>query len=353
MAVPSLVSMFKFSMEQVNIPLQPDAATDLPQVPVSDAARLVSVVVPFMNERETLEPLSRQIDAAFSVLPVQYEVLFVDDGSSDGGSGIAEDLCRQNHRIRLIRFTRNFGKAAAISAGIANAKGDVIITIDADLQDDPVEIPRFLEAIGAGNDYVCGWKTDRRDSIGKTVPSRIFNLMTSQLFNIRIHDINCGFKAYTRRAALHLNLYGELHRFTPAILHAAGYRGTEIPVTHHARVHGESKYGSKRLVKGLLDMITVKLFTRYNARPLHFFAMFGLPMLTLGGLFITYLTVLWFLDMGPIGNRPLLLIGVLLVVTGTQVLSIGLVAELIQASGMQERRKYVIDRIIGGGNDQP
>jgi glycosyltransferase involved in cell wall biosynthesis len=308
----------------------------------------VSFVVPFLNECRTLATLYEQIGAAVADLPIDHEILFVDDGSTDDGPTIVEAICARDPRVRLLRFTRNFGKAAAISAGIAHAAGEVIVTLDADLQDDPAEVARFLAEIDRGNDYVSGWKQVRHDPIGKTLPSRIFNFVTSWLFDIRIHDINCGFKAYTRRAALHLNLYGELHRFTPAILHAAGFPGTEIAVTHRPRTHGKSKYGIGRLVKGLLDMATVKLFTRYNARPLHFFALFGLPMLLLGGLFIAYLTVLWFLDMGPIGNRPLLLIGVLLVVTGTQLLGIGLVAELIQAAGMREHRKYVIDRIVGG-----
>jgi hypothetical protein len=219
--------------------------------------------------------------------------------------------------------------------------------MDADLQDDPAEIPRFLEGLEAGYDVVSGWKATRNDPIGKTLPSRFFNMMTSRLFHIDLHDINCGFKGYSRRAAKHLNLYGELHRFTPALLHSSGFSVTEIQVLHHARQHGESKYGFKRIVKGFLDLATVKLVTRYQSRPLHFFAMIGLPLMLLGGLIISYLSVLWLLGLGPIGDRPILLIGILFVVTGTQVVSVGLLGELFQASSLRELDKYVIDRIEG------
>lgn len=310
---------------------------------------LVSVVVPFLNEQDTLETLNTRIAEAFVSIDKTYEIIFVDDGSTDDGAEIVERLSETDSHVRVVRFTRNFGKAAAISAGIREARGSVVVTMDADLQDDPTEIPNFLEKLSEGNDYVSGWKQNRDDPLGKTLPSKVFNWMTSKMFSIEIHDINCGFKAYTRRAADHLNLYGDMHRFTPAILHAAGYHGTEIPVRHVAREFGVSKYGSKRIIKGFLDMFTVKMTTTYNARPLHFFAMIGLPLCLLGTLFIAYLSVLWFLNMGPIGDRPLLLIAILLIVTGTQVLSIGFVAELLQSSKISESQKYVIDQITENG----
>ncbi|WP_419904828.1 glycosyltransferase family 2 protein [Kiloniella sp.] len=310
---------------------------------------LVSVIVPFLNEQDTLIKLNDRISEAFSSLNNPYEVIFVDDGSVDEGVKIAEGLSETDNHVRVIRFTRNFGKAAAISAGFREARGSIVVTMDADLQDDPAEIPNFLQKLSEGNDYVSGWKQNRNDPLGKTLPSKIFNWMTSKLFNIEIHDINCGFKAYTRRATNHLNLYGEMHRFTPAILHSAGYQGAEIPVKHSAREFGVSKYGSKRMIKGLLDMFTVKMMTTYNARPLHFFAMIGLPLCLLGTLFIAYLSALWVLDLGPIGNRPLLLIGILLFVTGTQVLSVGFVAELFQSSRIRENQKYVIDQVTENG----
>lgn len=310
--------------------------------------RSVSIVVPFLNEAETLEPLHARITEAMAALSPAHEIILVDDGSDDGGELVAEALADIDPRVRVIRFTRNFGKAAALSAGFAEARGDVVITMDADLQDDPKEIGRFLDKLAEGYDVVSGWKQTRHDPVGKTLPSKVFNRATAWLFDVDLHDINCGFKAYTRRAARHLNLYGELHRFTPALLHAAGYRVAEIAVEHHPRAHGVSKYGSRRLVKGLLDIVTVKLKTRYQSRPLHFFAMLGLPLFLIGMAMISYLTALWFLDLGPIGNRPLLLIGILFVVTGTQVLGVGLVAELLQAAGLRESDKYVIDQRFGG-----
>lgn len=310
------------------------------------AATSVSIVVPFLDECATLEALFGRVRDVMETTGRPWEMIFVDDGSRDGGTEIASRLARANRNVTLVRFTRNFGKASALSAGFAQARGDIIVTMDADLQDDPAEIPRFLEILGDGYDVVSGWKQTRHDPIGKTLPSRIFNRMTAKMFDIDLHDINCGFKAYTRRAAKRLNLYGELHRFTPALLHAVGYRCAEIAVQHHAREHGQSKYGMMRMVKGLLDLGTVKLLTRYQSRPLHFFAMIGLPMLLLGTGFIAYLSVLWLLGMGPIGTRPLLFIGILLTVTGTQILGVGLVAELLQASGLKERDKYVIDETV-------
>ena len=306
----------------------------------------VSIVVPFLDEVDSLEALFARVREVMDDTNRTWEIIYIDDGSRDRGPEVVAKLAKTHSEVKLIRFTRNFGKASALSAGIAQARGEIIVTMDADLQDDPKEIPRFLEKLSENYDVVSGWKQTRNDPIDKTLPSRIFNRMTAKMFDIDIHDINCGFKAYTRRAAKRLNLYGELHRFTPALLHAVGYSCTEIPVEHHAREHGKSKYGAMRMVKGLLDLGTVKLLTRYQSRPLHFFAMIGLPLFLIGLSFISYLSVLWLLGMGPIGTRPLLFIGILFSVTGTQILGVGLVAELLQASGLRERDKYVIDETI-------
>ncbi len=320
----------------------------------ADTSKSVSIVVPFLNEQETLIQLHRRVAEAMAETGREWEMIFVDDGSTDKSSEIAADIALSHPNVTLLRFTRNFGKASALSAGMAHAQSGIVITMDADLQDDPAEIPRFLEKLDEGYDVVSGWKQIRNDPIGKTLPSRIFNRMTAKMLDVELHDINCGFKAYTRRATRRLNLYGELHRFTPALLHAQGFSYAELPVKHHAREHGHSKYGTMRMVKGLLDLSTVKLITQYQSRPLHFFAMLGLPILLLGLSFITYLTILWFLDLGPIGNRPLLQIGILLTVTGTQILGVGLVAELLQATGLREHDKYVIDKTISqrGGEEQ-
>jgi len=218
--------------------------------------------------------------------------------------------------------------------------------MDADLQDDPAELPRFLAAIEAGADVVCGWKQVRHDPIGKTLPSRLFNTVVNRTFGLDLHDHNCGFKAYRAEALGALNLYGELHRFVPALLHARGYRLVELAVEHHPRRFGRSKFGAGRLVKGALDLMTVALTTRYAARPLHVFGAVGLVMLALGGLALAYLCALWLLGMGPIGDRPLLLFGMLLMLFGGQLIGTGLIAEIVLARSIDERGKYEVrDRV--------
>jgi glycosyltransferase involved in cell wall biosynthesis len=308
---------------------------------------MVSLVVPFVNERDTITSLVKAQCSALNESNVNYEIILIDDGSTDDGALIAANEASNNEHVRFIQFTRNFGKASALSAGMAKARGDIIITMDADMQDDPIEIPRFLEAIQQGNDVVSGWKKERHDPIGKRLPSGIFNKMVQLTFGIGIHDINCGFKAYTRRAAKALDLYGELHRFTPALLFANGYSVTEIVVKHNSREYGESKYGYSRLFKGLLDLLSVKLMTKYKARPLHFFGQIALPFGLLGIGILIYLTVLWFAGYGPIGNRPLLLFGILFVITATQLLGIGLTAELLQTNRLSEQDKYVVEAEYG------
>lgn len=308
---------------------------------------MISVIVPFFNERETVVPLAKTLISVLEKMSRPFEIIFVDDGSDDDGPEKIHRFSQSEDRIRVIIFTQNFGKAAALSAGIQRAVGSVIITMDADLQDEPNEIPRFLEKMEEGFDVVSGWKEIRHDTIGKRIPSKVFNTIVRWAFQIDLHDINCGFKAYDRRAAKSLNLYGELHRFTPALLQAVGYSVGELSVQHHPRAYGHSKYGASRFIKGLLDLITVKLMTRYHARPLHFFGMLGVPIGLLGALILGYLTILWFAGLGPIGDRPLLLIGILFLVTSTQLLGIGLIAELLQTSRLAEHDKYVIKMEIG------
>ncbi|MEM9682779.1 MAG: glycosyltransferase family 2 protein [Pseudomonadota bacterium] len=313
------------------------------------AIDLVSIVVPFLDEAETLPELATRIADAARRLPCDYEIIFVNDGSTDNGAEIAARLSKTDPRICLIDLMRNFGKAAALSAGMTYARGDVIVTMDADLQDDPRELPRFLGQIEAGCDVVSGWKQDRQDPIGKTLPSKVFNYMVRRAFDLDLHDINCGFKAYTRAAARALNLYGELHRFTPALLHGLGYSVKEIPVRHNPRRHGRSKYGAARIVKGLFDLVTVILLTRYQARPLHFFGGIALALGLLGGVILSYLTALWVLGMGPIGNRPLFFLGILLITTATQLFGVGLIAELLQTTQLRDSGKYAIREMVGFG----
>lgn len=318
-----------------------------PENPVIQQSRSVSVVLPFLNEAQTLERLVEGIRKVMSLTGRRYDIFLIDDGSTDAGPEIARDLATHLPEVRMISFTRNFGKASALSAGLSHSSGDVVITMDADFQDDPAELPRFLEKIDEGYDVVSGWKKMRNDPFGKTVPSKVFNFITSRNFGIRVHDINCGFKAYTRRAVKSLNLYGELHRFTPAILNEQGFKIAEIAVKHHSREFGHSKYGWSRFIKGILDIITVKLLTRYHTRPLHFFAFIGIPILLFGLLALAYLFVLWLMHYRPIGDRPLMLIGLLSVIVGVQILGTGLLAELFQSRLLSEDKKYVIDEISG------
>ncbi len=307
----------------------------------------LSIVVPFFNEEETIDKLYKQIVAAVAPTGCPFEVIYVNDGSTDLGAMKAQKLVESNTAVSLINFRTNFGKAAALSAGFRRARGDVVITMDADLQDDPAEIPRFLEQIRSGVDVVSGWKQKRHDPLGKTLPSKLFNAVVGRIFGLRLHDYNCGFKAYRRSALVHLNLYGELHRFTPALLHSLGFQVSEIPVTHHPRSHGQSKYGWSRLIKGMIDLFTVLLSTRFRMRPAHLFAYIGLPIAGSGFAALTYLSVLWLIGAGPIGSRPLLFLGIMAVLFGTQMVATGLIAEVIRASRPQEEEKYLVESEYG------
>lgn len=304
----------------------------------------VSIVVPFLNEEETLRTLHGEIADALS--GTDFEILFVDDGSTDSSEQVVRGIVAEDRRASLIGFRRNFGKAAALSAGFRRARGDILITMDADLQDDPKELPRFLAAIAEGADVVCGWKQVRHDPRGKTMPSRLFNAAVNKTFGLDLKDHNCGFKAYRREAVENVNLYGELHRFVPALAKARGYRIVELPVHHRARQFGVSKYGWSRLIKGALDLLTVALTTRYGARPLHMFGGGGLVVGLVGGLILSYLALLWVLGAGPIGNRPLLLFGMLLVLGGAQMIGIGLLGELFLSRSIREDDKYDIRHVV-------
>ena len=307
----------------------------------------LSIVVPFFNEEESLERLYEKIAATMAQVGCPFEVIFVNDGSTDSGPITLQKLVESHADVVLINFRTNFGKAAALSAGFRRARGDVVITMDADLQDDPTEIPRFLDQLRRGYDVVSGWKQKRHDPLGKTLPSKLFNAVVGQIFGLRLHDYNCGFKAYRRSAIAHLNLYGELHRFTPALLHSLGFQVSEIAVTHHPREHGKSKYGWNRLIKGMIDLFTVLLSTRFRMRPAHLFAYVGLPIAGIGFAALAYLSVLWLIGAGPIGSRPLLFFGITCVLFGTQMVATGLIAEVVRASSSPEEDKYLVESEFG------
>lgn len=305
-------------------------------------ARFLSFIVPVYNERDSLPVLFEEIDAACAACGAAYEVIFVDDGSTDGGRETLRALSAEYPQVVVIEFRRNFGKAAALDAGFRAAAGDVVFTLDGDLQDDPKEIPRFLAKLDEGYDVVSGWKETRRDPLDKRAPSKFFNLVVSGLSGLKLNDFNCGFKAYQADAVRDLNLYGELHRFIPVLLHWRGFTVGEIAVHHRPRRHGRSKFGAARLFTGAMDLATVILNTRYQTRPLHIFGAVGALVGASGFAILSYLTVLWFLDAGAIGTRPLFFLGILLSISSLQFFTVGLLGEFIQRQSTGARRAYFI-----------
>ncbi|HEV3479653.1 MAG TPA: glycosyltransferase family 2 protein [Gaiellaceae bacterium] len=289
---------------------------------------MISVVVPVHDEERSVEPLYEELRAALEPLGRRWEAVFVDDGSADGSLGALTRLHAASPNVKVVRLRRNFGKAAALAAGFRHAEGDVVVTIDADLQDDPAEIPRLLAKLDEGFDLVSGWKAQRRDPLSRRLPSRIFNGVVGRVSGLRLHDLNCGLKAYRADVVRNLRIYGELHRFLPVLAHDRGYRVAELPVHHRPREHGKSRYGVERYLRGFLDFLTVWFMGRYRHRPLHLFGGLGLTLGALGTILLTYLTVLK-LSGEAIGHRPLLTLGVLLVVVGLQFFSLGLLSELI------------------------
>jgi dolichol-phosphate mannosyltransferase len=303
--------------------------TDAPAVHRSASTRrTVSVVVPLLNEEATLEQLYQELESALSATAVDWEVVFVDDGSTDGSYRELVRLHAAHLNVRVVRQRRNFGKAAALAAGIEVAAGDVIVTMDADLQDDPSEIPNLLAKLDEGFDIVSGWKCDRHDPFVRRFVSRIYNTATRLATGVKLHDMNCGLKAYRAEVFEHVRLYGERHRFVPVLAHQVGFSVTELPVNHRARANGHSKFGIERYLRAPFDLLTVVFMGRYRHRPLHLFGGLGLTASFAGGVILAYLTVIK-VGGARIGDRPLLLLGVLLVVVGIQFLSLGLIGEML------------------------
>lgn len=307
----------------------------------------LSFVIPFMDEEPTLRPLFDRItEQCRDILRdgETFEVIFIDDGSKDGGVTVVEELAAEHPEVILLELRGNFGKSAALAAGFDHATGDIIFTLDADLQDDPKEIPRFLEKLDEGYDLVSGYKRKRHDPITKVFPSRVFNWMVRRMTGIELHDVNCGFKAYRRVVMENVNIYGELHRFVPVLAHWKRFRIGELVVEHHAREFGRSKFGGGRFFRGLVDLMTVTFLLKYERRPAHFFGLIGGLAAMAGFAICTYLSVLW--TMGEaIGGRPLLILGVLLIVVGVQILATGFIAELLVHMG-ERRIPYSIRRVV-------
>ena len=311
---------------------------------------MISVVVPLHNEERSVTLLYEELQAALEPGGVRWEAVFVDDGSTDGSFSALTRLHNTHDNVRVVRLRRNFGKAAALATGFAQARGETVVTIDADLQDDPAEIPRLLIKLDEGFDLVSGWKARRRDPLRRRVLSRIFNWVTGRLSGLRLHDMNCGLKAYRSEVVRGLRLYGELHRFIPVLAHYRGFRIAELPVNHRAREHGRSRYGVERYVRGFLDLLTVSFIGRYRHRPLHLFGGLGLVLGAVGFAILVYLTIIKLLG-HAIGERPLLTLGVLLVVVGLQFFSLGLISEMLTSQheetiGGREQAELHVDEVL-------
>lgn len=307
----------------------------------------ISVVVPLFNEKEALPALYREIATSLRPLGADFEIIFVDDGSTDGSFGLLKHLRQGDDSIRIVRFRRNFGKSAALSAGFDYARGEIVVTLDADLQDRPHEIGRLIERLESGCDLVSGWRRTRRDRWTKRLASRVFNSVTALLTGVRLHDINCGMKAYRRSVIEEISVYGEMHRYIPVLASYRGFILGEVEVEHGRRPHGRSKYGVTRMLGGFFDLITVILLARYNRKPLHIFGIVG-GLMSLSGLgILTYLTVLWFFD-EALSGRPLLLLGVVLLIVGAQSILFGLLAEMIAYASRREH-DYAVETVVGTG----
>jgi dolichol-phosphate mannosyltransferase len=316
---------------------------------------MISIVVPLYNERDSLRPLYDEIVEAAKTADLDFELIFVDDGSADGSWAVVAELAKADSRVRALRFRRNFGKAAALSAGFRVALGNPVLTLDADLQDDPHEIPRFLAKLDEGNDVVSGWKQVRHDPWHKVYPSRVFNGLVGWVTGVRLHDHNCGMKCYRAEVFREVRLYGELHRFIPVLAAARGFRVGELAINHRPRKYGDSKYmGPGRFVKGFLDLMTVKFLTGFGRRPQHLLGSVGLLSFGLGVLAMIYLAVTWMIRLfapswfPPLHERPLLLYAVAAVLLGAQLTSIGFIAELITAYQSRDEDSYSVAEQIDG-----
>lgn len=305
----------------------------------------LSIVIPVLNEEASVEELSRRVTETLKSLNLSYEVLFVDDGSTDGTLSRIKGLNQKDPRIKALSFNRNFGKAYAYSAGFDEAEGKAVITMDGDLQDAPEEIPAFLEKLKEGYDLVTGWKFQGKGRASRALPSRLFNCVTAPSMRVKVHDSNCPFKAFRREVVKTLRIYGELYRFIPALAYWKGFRVTEIKVGNYPRKHGRSKYGMERFLKGFLDFLTVLFLTRYVRRPLHFFGIFGLLALGVGFVMDLWIAVAGILA-GRVGHQALMLLGLVLILLGTQFIFTGLLGEMVYSVKGREK-DYVIACRIG------
>lgn len=304
----------------------------------------ISVVVPLLNEEKSIRELSVALGKALT--DYSFELIFVDDGSTDSSWEIIEELSESNYNIKGIRLRRNYGKSDALQAGFEEVRGHYVVTMDADLQDDPAEIPAMVAMLKEGSELVSGWKKVRHDPISKTVPSRFFNAVTRWTTGIHLHDFNCGLKAYRREVIENIYLYGELHRYVPLLAKWKGFSHiTEKEVKHHPRKYGRTKFGISRFLHGFLDLVTLLFVNRYMQRPMHFFGTIGVLLLIVGGLISGWLAYLKIFFGEPLGNRPLLFLGILLIVVGVQSFSIGFLGEMLNRGQVQKNKPAIAKKI--------
>jgi glycosyltransferase involved in cell wall biosynthesis len=303
----------------------------------------VSVVVPLFNERAALDELYARLTAVLGDVAATYEIIFVDDGSTDGSLARLKDFRAANRSVRYIRFRRNFGKSAALAAGFRTARYQVIVTIDADLQDIPEQLPLLLNKLDQGYDLVCGWRYSRRDRLTKRMASKIYNVVTGMLTGVRLHDLNCGFKCIRREVLDEVMVYGERHRFIPVLASYRGFRLGEVKIDHAPRAHGASRYGIERVMGGMFSLLTIILMTRYTNKPLHFFGFLGSLLFSIGFVIDFYLIALRIFNRQWLSNRPLLIIGTLLIIVGVQLVLFGLLAEMIAFSYRRESDYSIVE----------
>ncbi len=311
----------------------------------------LSIVIPVYNEEESLPELFNALETVTKELGCEYEYIFVDDGSVDKSLAVLRDLHENSDRVKVISFRRNYGKSAALSVGFKQARGDVVVTIDADLQDDPSEIPNLMKKLDEGVDLVSGWKKSRQDPWTKTVPSRLFNFVTSRISGLRLHDFNCGLKAYRNEVVRSISVYGELHRFIPVLVVWEGYKVDEIRVRHFKRKYGKSKYGRRRLLNGLFDLITVMFVTRRALNPLHLFGRIAIVLFVLGAIPQLYFLFQWIGGVG-LRIRPIMLAGFVMIIVSLQIASIGLLAELISARDGRDPNYVFKEYLVGRSETQ-
>jgi glycosyltransferase involved in cell wall biosynthesis len=308
---------------------------------------MISIVVPVFNEEESLNAFYKELTGVLISQKYDYEIIFIDDGSSDNSLDILKSFETQNKNTKIYSFRKNHGKAEALTLGFQKANGDYIITMDADLQDKPTEIPSLMKKLEDNWDVVSGWRKDRKDKKKMVFASRLFNALAKSFWGTELHDYNCGLKIYRKEAAKSLRLYGGLHRFIPLILHEQGFNVTEIPVEHEVRKYGKSKYGFSKVFKDLPDIFTMLFLTRYGKKPLHLFGTIGLGLLGIGAIIFTYLAITWLMGY-PIGTRPLLTFSVLLMLGGLQIFFTGFLGELIISLSQREYKafplKYASDK---------